>query len=428
MPILQKILDFFGIKSDLHRLLLKNTVFLLTSEIIAKAFTVVLVIFLARYLGTMGYGELQFAFAFSALFQFALDLGFNGLLVREIAGNPSLMRKYTSNVLSIKTILAVLCYGILSLLVFFMHKPIHIKWLVLLAGVHLMFLAFFEYCSAVFQAFEKLHVRAYVRLLYSALLAVTCGIVIWNKGSVNQIMYAYIFSAGVSFVVAMLVLQLKFTRVFFGFQFRFWKSIIIQMIPFALIAIVATVYNRVDMVMLSFMKGEAAVGVYAAAYNVYAGIQVLPLLGISAAYASLSRLFKENRKKFEILCKHYFWLMVGSGFVIGSFFIIFANPVAYYVFGERFIPSGPVLQILGACFMTGTVLFFMSYFFSVTRMQSLYVRVLFMALLLNIGLNYVMISKIGPMGAAIATFIAQAYQIAMLLIISYFKGFRVWKS
>jgi O-antigen/teichoic acid export membrane protein len=375
----------------------------------------------------LGYGELQFAIAFASMFQFALDLGFNGLLVREVAADYGQARKYAENVLSIRIILALVCYAVLAILVVFINKPIEIKWLVLLAGIQLVFLTAIDFCSALFQAFDKVYLRAVMRLLYHLVLVIACVYIFIVKGGVRQFMEAYAFSAGVAFFVAFVVAQLKFTRFHLGFDFRFWKKIIAEMVPFASIAIVVTIYNRVDMVMLSFINGEEAVGIYAAAFNVYSALQLMPVLAISAGYASLARTFKHSISTFRLLVKHYFWVLLSVGVFAGLLTAIVAHPLVSYVYGEKFLASGYALQVFGACLLSGTLVYFLGTFFIIAGLQKWYLRVLIMALFLNIGLNYVLISRFSYLGAVVATLATQLYQVSMLLAISYFKGYRVWK-
>lgn len=427
MSFLGKILKFLGMDSDLHKSVVRNTFFLIGSETVIKAIAAVLAIFIARYLGTLGYGELQFAIAFASMFQFAIDLGFNGLLVREVAADNRQARKYAENVLSIRIILALVCYAILSILVVFIDKPVEIKWIVLLAGIQLVFLTAIDFCSALFQAFDKIYLRAVMRLLYHLVLVAACVYVFAVKGGARQFMEAYAFSAGVAFLVAFVVAQFKFTRFHLGFDFRFWKKVIVTMLPFASIAIVITIYNRVDMVMLSFMKGEESVGIYAAAFNVYSALQLMPVLAISAGYAALARTFKHNISTFRLLVKHYFWVLFVAGAFAGLLIAFVAHPLMYYVYGGKFIASGYALQVFGACLFSGTLVYFFGTFFIIAGMQKWYLRVLLMALFLNVGLNYVLISKFSYVGAVVATLATQLYQVSMLLAISYFKGYRVWK-
>ena len=54
----------------------------------------IVVIFIARYLGDIGYGKYSFAVAFTALFAILSDLGLSTLTIRDVTRDISLANKY----------------------------------------------------------------------------------------------------------------------------------------------------------------------------------------------------------------------------------------------------------------------------------------------------------------------------------------------
>ncbi len=67
-----------------------NTIFLIAGKIIGILLQMLIVAYIARYLGSAGYGKYAFAFAFLSFFQVLASLGFNSILVREISRDKSL--------------------------------------------------------------------------------------------------------------------------------------------------------------------------------------------------------------------------------------------------------------------------------------------------------------------------------------------------
>ncbi|MFA7204482.1 MAG: oligosaccharide flippase family protein, partial [Candidatus Caldatribacteriota bacterium] len=74
--------------------ILKNSLFLLLSNIVSKILAFFYIIYIARYLGAEGFGVFSFALAFTSIFGVLVDLGLNSLTVREIARSKSLTGKY----------------------------------------------------------------------------------------------------------------------------------------------------------------------------------------------------------------------------------------------------------------------------------------------------------------------------------------------
>jgi len=67
----------------------KNTGIVITGELIFRLVSLVVTIYLARYLGTAGFGKYSFVFAYLAFFNIITDLGLQTILVREMAREPT---------------------------------------------------------------------------------------------------------------------------------------------------------------------------------------------------------------------------------------------------------------------------------------------------------------------------------------------------
>ena len=77
----------------------KNTGALAISHVITSILGFFLLIYIARYLGEVGFGKYSFALFFTALFTIVANLGINNYIIRELARNKSLTNEYLTNVL-----------------------------------------------------------------------------------------------------------------------------------------------------------------------------------------------------------------------------------------------------------------------------------------------------------------------------------------
>ena len=67
----------------------KNTTALFAAQFVVSILSLVLSIFIARSLGDVTFGKYSFALAFTAIFAVFSDLGYNTLLIREVARDKS---------------------------------------------------------------------------------------------------------------------------------------------------------------------------------------------------------------------------------------------------------------------------------------------------------------------------------------------------
>ncbi|MBA7530506.1 hypothetical protein ES705_22714 [subsurface metagenome] len=68
----------------------KNTGALAISNVITSILGFFLLIYLARYLGEVGFGKYSFALSFTTLFVVFANLGMNNYIIRELARNKNL--------------------------------------------------------------------------------------------------------------------------------------------------------------------------------------------------------------------------------------------------------------------------------------------------------------------------------------------------
>jgi O-antigen/teichoic acid export membrane protein len=148
----------------------KNTAVLIISQIIGYILSFFYTIYLARYLGPTNFGVLTFAIAVTAIFSIVTDFGLSSLMVREIARNKSILRKYVKNIVLIKIIVVLISYGLMALIVNIIGFPRDTIIVVYFLGLSILFQTFAQMIYAVFQALEKMEYQAIVTILNSILL------------------------------------------------------------------------------------------------------------------------------------------------------------------------------------------------------------------------------------------------------------------
>jgi O-antigen/teichoic acid export membrane protein len=69
-----------------------------------------------------------------------------------------------------------------------------------------------------------------------------------------------------------------------------WRSVLRESTPFAVTGIVAILYTRVDLLLLSFWQGDAAAGLYGMAYRLWEAMGMIPSSFLDALFPELARL------------------------------------------------------------------------------------------------------------------------------------------
>ncbi len=406
-----------------HNYILKNSLWLVSSELVAKLVLFGVVIILARHLGAVGYGQLQFALSLGGVFGMFMDLGMNSLVVRELSRMRERFSVFVPNVIFLKLLLFVASLAVMYVFLAAVGKPPLIILLSLMSCFYYLFYSLIEFVRCVYQAFEKMYLQAYSRIFYCLLLGAGVALLVYRNIGVVGVMAGYVVAIAATFVFSFLMLSYKIGAFPFKIDAEFIRQLLKVVFPFTLIAVIAIINLRIDTIMLSFMLDDKAVGLYSVAANLLTAVMFVPSYLSASLSPSLNRLFKADVRKLIVMFKSVFWLMLLLGIAGGLALFAVSRPVLLSLFGAEYASSVPALQILSASFFLSFVLFIAGSICVVIDRQAFYAKVIAVSVLINIVLNYLLVKSIGISGAAVATVFAQLFQVVVIFFFLKRRGF-----
>ncbi len=324
----------------------KNTVFLSIGQIVWTLFSIALLLFSARILGVEDFGYYTFAFAFVLLFSILTDFGFDNVVVRELARNPKLVGKYVQNLLAIKLLFSLVAFLAITAILLMWNLPPYVVYSTLLLGLYVIFNSLSSLPKCVFRSFEKMQYEALLTGL-SKFLALAFGIPLLVLGyGLLGLAFAFFLAGFITLLVSFFLMVSKFTPLGIQFDFQFWKSVILESLPFALTAFFSTFSGKITTVLLGLLQSNLSVGIYSAAYKFLEGLTALPTLIVLPVYPLLSRYFISSKTELEKT--YYFTFKLLFVFVLPLSFgvSLLAAPFIHLLYGAAYAESVPVLQIL----------------------------------------------------------------------------------
>ena len=377
-------------------------------------------IYMARYLGATGFGIISFALAFTGILGIFSDLGLSTFMTREIARDKSVVNKYLSNIISIKLILGIFTLVISILLINLLgypHKTIEVVYLVTLYIICTNFVQMFY---STFQAYEKMEYQSVGEILNSVLMFISIFIAIYYKLDIIAFAFIFFYTSVITLFYGLFISVWKFVLPRINIDLNFWKLIIKEALPFGITGIFITIYISIDSVMLSFMQGNEAVGLYNAAYKIMALLTFIPAIINFAVFPSMSRLHITSQKLLKQIVWKYFKLMIIIGVPIGVGISILSDKIILLIYGSGYEGFIIALQVL-----IWTMIFvfanasFVQLFQSTDRQITL-TKIIGIGALINVILNLILIPRISYVGAGVATVIAELI-FSILLIFSTYK-------
>jgi O-antigen/teichoic acid export membrane protein len=396
----------------------KNTAVLLVAQVASYLLSFFYMMYAARYLGAAGFGILSFALAFTGIFAVFGDLGLAPLTTREVARDKSLAPKYLANVSLLKIILAAVAFGLIALTINLMGYPQETITVVYLFGLYVVLAAFAQMFYSIFQAFERMEFQAIGQMLSAALILGGVIFAIKHGFSIIGFAYLYFIASAIVLGYSFAVMKLKFSNPasasaakVMEFDWSFWKPTIKEALPFGLSTIFATVVYSISTVMLSSMKGDAAVGWYNAAYGMWRVLWFIPSAWGAAIFPVMSKFYVASRDSLRFSFEKSFKYLTILGIPIGVGTTLLAQRFILLIFGAEYANSILALQILVWSSVAIYVSTSFGYLFQALNKQIIQTKVAGICMILNVILNLILIPKysyIAASATAVATDLTSA--------------------
>src|SRR5262245_3086140 len=116
-----------------------NMAIMMASQGITWTATILLTSILGRQLGDAGFGDLYLAMTFGLIFSVLVDFGLDQQLVRAVARNRDVAGSYLLHSATIKLLLALVAYGMVLALTYFLGYAPQQRWII---GVYCLVLFF----------------------------------------------------------------------------------------------------------------------------------------------------------------------------------------------------------------------------------------------------------------------------------------------
>lgn len=403
----------------------KNTTSLFVAQFIVSILSLLLSVFIARYLGDVNFGKYTFALAYVAIFSLFSDLGYNTLMIREVAGNKLQASKYLNNVLSIRVLLSFIIFTVIVISINLMDYPPHTKNIVYILGLSTLITMVSDVFRVIFQAFEKIEYVAMTRTLFTLVRVLLCLFVLFLGYGLIEIVLVFLITSIFDFIVSFFICKRKFVKPNIEFDINFLKDTIKFAIPLGTLSFIGIINTRFDTLMLSVMIGDAAVGWYNAAYNLILGLNPIPRLFMTAILPLMYSLHVSSKESLKILSEKSLKYLFALGLPLAVGISMLADEIIILCYGDDFHFSIIVLQILAWDIL---LMFLINPLggLLISMKKEKNVNIFFgLTALLNIILNLILIPSYSYIGAAVATVISETVLVTfyLLFISKYFHKF-----
>ena len=407
---------------------IKNIIFLLFLNLLVKPFWILGIDReVQNLLGDATYGTYQAIFNFSYLFYILLDLGITNFNSRNIAQDPNNLSRHFGGLTEIKLILGLLYAIVIFVVGYFCgyNEGIKLK-LLFWCGLNQLLLSFVLYLRSNIQGLLLFKHDSILSVFDRVLAIMLMCLVLWSgwfpKEKFNVIWYlqtqtlAYI----VTLVFALTIVLRHAKRLSFKLNFQYFKEILRQSIPFAVLVLLMSVYSRIEPVLLERLLDDNGVqaGIYSRAYRLFdAGNNISNLFAIMLLPMFAATL--KNKLELNNLVKTSFNVIVAMAGIVMVMCIFYRNEIMQLMYNPEeaeaetyyLMRLGQYAQVfpllMGSFFCLSTTYVFGTLLTANGSLRQLNL-VAAAGVVINILLNLIVIPRFYAVGAACTSLCVQA--------------------
>jgi len=405
MKIVNAIKSFLLENKTIKQTIFKNAFWLTVCVGVDSFLKLFLLIYAARILGVVEYGEFSFAFAFISIFVVFSDFGLSTIITREFTHETESDKDFSS-VISLKIVLSFIAFVLILIGSFFATNNPAIRSVILILSIFSLINSFIAAFYALFSSRQKMEYQALLEILQGILIVGFGFIVLFNFPSVKNLSYGYLLASVITIICVLFLSNSKIFSLKILWDKAVWKKFIKMSWPLTLITLFANIHTYADSIMLGHWGLLKELGWYSAAYRMVP-VAMIPVALVSGSfYPAMSNVIKQSKEKIQQLWDSQLELIVFFIVPLIAGTIVLSSRIISFLFPIYYAPAVLALQILIVMVALMSISLPFSDILVVFHKQKEYSFIVISGAIINIALNFVLIPKYGIYGAAIATTIS----------------------
>ncbi len=404
--------------------LFKNSALMMMGQAATWGAGIVLLVFVARYLGSAAYGTLYLALSIQTICQWIIDYGGQTYVPKEVSRH----RDDSSDLMGQSSILRIGLWAISMILTFAVcliaRYPKETTALIMILVFSNLWFNLTLLLRSGYQGYEDMKYPSLGTVVDRGLLILTVvpAVLLGMREIALAVLMA--LTPFVNFCICW-----KYSRRLFKIKLSLgWsklRPLLKEGLPYFLWSLFGVIYYRVDAIILSLMTPASVIGWYGAAFRFFGILMFLPAIYSAALYPILTRLSRSESSTMISTAQKSFVFLLLAGIPLAIGLVFFSRSIVQILFGlSQFAPSSVILKIFSVGMLLTYVDFVLGEAILAIDKQKQWAIVAFGAMIINIVSNCFLIpyfqatSGNGGIGAAVATDLTEFFVLvcAVLLV------------
>ncbi|MCX7797880.1 MAG: oligosaccharide flippase family protein [Melioribacter sp.] len=379
----------------------KNTFFSLITIVLRVLANFFLFWTIARFYGAEIFGQFTYAFTVVNIFMFLADFGLDILLITELAKNKDSFNRVFQDFFPVKIIFIALTFVILIVYSLLVNLSSTSFWLLIILNFYLVFTSLQNYFIAFFKGIELLYQETKVTFFYNILLLLVVIVLCYNRASIYCFAFALVIIRLVSLLLVykcLLDFNVRIKIKFNELQISKYKS---QISIFGIHYIFNYLYYNIDTLLLAYILGEKAVGIFQAVFKLLVILLIIPEIINNALLPSLSRLYTENRTTWLKISSLMNKLLLITIFPVVIIIFLNADSIIHLVYSNQYNEAIPVLKVYVFSIAIRFIIEPLGMVLTTSNRQKIRAFTVFWVTIISIILNIILIKQYNIIGAAL---------------------------
>lgn len=326
---------------------LNNSSWLLLERLVRLVLGLLVVAWVARYLGPAQYGELAYVLAYMAFFSVLAALGLDGIVLRDVARDSTIAGETLGTMLYLRLSIGLFSWLLAVAGMVWIHGwEDRSVWIAALVGSMLVFTAV-DSIDIWFQSQSQSRRTVLVKLVALLLTSAVKVLLILLQAPLIAFAAVTILDGLITAIGLILAYRSFPVGQAWHFKAARAKQLLAQSWPLIISGLSITFYSRVDQLLIKQMLGEHALGIYTAVIPFTGSWMFIPAIITTSVSPILSRIRMENRRDYQLKLAQLLRLNALIALAIAIALYAFSDLITQLFLGAEYRDSAAVLAILG---------------------------------------------------------------------------------
>ncbi|HEV3038485.1 MAG TPA: oligosaccharide flippase family protein [Candidatus Angelobacter sp.] len=385
-----------------------NAGWLATAQVVRRLLRLCVLLLIAHLISIESFGVYALLLTVVELIALVSGFSYGDFLTREIAKDRQAAWPLAKRITQIRFAYSIPCIAVAVLLLAALRFP---RTLILNAALLSLTLApriVGDSAQGVMKGLLKFRPLLWVELAQGAVMLSVAPLLIGKGFGLRGAIAAEVLAAAAGAVIA--VLAIIPTVDFKATHPHSFRMLARSILAFNVYPFIATIYDRVDIVLLSKLAGDIATALYSVPYRVFASFSIIPygMMGALLPVFSAAGVTRETRDDCRRAMKFLYLIALQAVLMV----LAFARPAILALLGERYSGSIITIRILAWAAIPVFLNHALNILLLAAHKEKIFVWTASICTVFNISVNLLLIPRFSFTGAAAATLLTELLLLA----------------